>query len=1077
MTIKNSPSNDYTASTAHTSPTNSDHYSENQPYHHHHNTHLKSSSSSSSWNDDSHLKQQNELIFQLQLEIQTLKQSLSNSSTTSKTELLDLLSEKDTLLKVKSTQVHVLNDKFLKISRAVGQMETERNRLKEREDTLQEENKKIHRHLTIRDKEVKALATRCAAQEEKLAELKPIKALERQVAQLETVIAKKDEEIEELGGVREEVQLCKQEMNNVLAKTRDLTKEHKKEKMADLENARLMMKEIESLEGQLTKKEEEMERLVGVESEVRKCREEIETVVQRSKGLTEERKKAVLEFESSQKNWNQKTSAMQEEIQAALQSKEDLNQDLQELQEMYSQSSKDVEELRKETENLKFTHEEEIAKLQKEMERGRTSAQSNLLESVQDVIAEKDNEAAEMASEHAQEMSSLREEFEQERLDAEDLLFKSVERAKLDKTKVIDEIELQLREKDDEILNQREKINAKESKIQQLKKEIERITKDLSDFTCQKQKEGQSFEEEKNKLILDKGKLQDEISSLNLNIEELVEENTSNANDFCELSKKFAKLQEELSHMTNQEKDFIQSEKENVQAISALRHNLKDTNEKYQEKESKLLDEIATLEKRFKITKNELSTLSSDSAKMFNELKEQCATEKTRADTVEAELEELKITCKEQKEAADTERELLSSNLASVHEQDAERAKEIKKLNEILSNEGTSLANAKENIARLNEKIEETELNAALIVDDLNGKLETSSEQIKALESQYAEMVEVKQNLERKMSSQQSQISSLQDEVLGKNSKLKQQDHDINMMGKSKNDQDIKLTSLRNELELLIEAYDKAKYDYSNENERLQQNIDKIRKEARSESESFQVDYKNLQRMYAEAEEKLSEQSEALESAQSITNERSTLLNEMVDANKVLENELREARKIVSELQDESEKYLQDCEALKARIGTLKREFDCEREDHYDALQREVAESERIKEQLSVAKKELNLKREEVKETAELRATNFLLTDKIRRQTAFLERKIQKEKTMKERMIPTPNMKSPSRPPVRGRSLTRMAPISSSIPNRRGSSKGRSNSKSSRGPSIERGPSMERAPRNTDELDDILNEI
>lgn len=1086
--MKPSTSFDNTATTAHTSPSNSED-TENHKWmedhhvnHHanHHVNHHHSSTHTHPYNQPSASK--NELIFQLQMEIQTLKQSLSNTSTTSKSELLDLLSEKDSLLKVKTNQVNVLNDKFLKISRAVGQMETDRNRTKDRENTLQEENKKIHRHLQIRDKEVKALAVRCAAQEEKIADMKPIKALEREIHHLQhVVIREKDKEIDELKGVRDEVRLCKQEINTVLAKSRDLTKEHKKEKMADLENARLMMKEIETLGAQLKNKQEEMERLVGVESEVRKCREEIEMVVGRSKDLTDERKRAVLEFESSQKEWNQKALIMEKEIQATLESKEKMNQEMQELQDNYQQSSKDVKELCKETEDLKVKHEEEIAKLQKQMERGRVSAESNLLESIEEVIAEKDKEADEMASEHAHQMSSLREEMEEERRDAEDFLFKSVEDVKFEKAEAIADIQLQLSEKDDELMSLLDKAKAKESEIQQLKKDIAKITKDVSDVSSQKQKEGKSFEGEKNKLIADKQKLQEEISSLNLHIEELREENSSNASDMEKLSEKLAKLQDDLGHMTTQEKDFIQSEKENVQVISTLRDNLKETKEKYQEKESKLLDKIATLEEHFTSTKDELSALSSDSAATFKKMKDKYATEKNRSDALETELEQLKITCSEQKEAADSERQLFTSNLTSVQEQDAKRAEELMRLNEILSKKGTSLSDAEENLAKLEEKIEQTELDAAIIVDELNGKLGSSSEQFKALESKYAKLVKDKDNLEGLTSSQQSQISSLQDEMLGKNSRLKQQEHNLSMMEKSKKDQDVKLTSLRNELELLIEAYDKAKSDYSNEVERLQQNFDRVRKEVHSEAVSFQEDYKKLQRMYAEAEEKLSDQSEELESAQKATFERSSLLNEMVDSNKAMERELGDARRLVSELQDESEKYLQDCEALKTRIGTLKREFDCEREDHYDALQREVTESERIKEQLSAAKKELQQKREEVKETAELRATNYLLSDKIRRQTAFLERKIQKDKTMKERMIPpTSNMKSPPRPSVRGRSLTRKAPTSSSIPSMRSTSKTRSHSLSSRGPSVERGlvkSRMERAPQHSDELDDILNEI
>ena len=64
-------------------------------------------------------------IFQLNLEIQSLKQRLNLASSASKNELLDLLSEKDTVIANKSKQINALNDKFNKITKAVNGMERE----------------------------------------------------------------------------------------------------------------------------------------------------------------------------------------------------------------------------------------------------------------------------------------------------------------------------------------------------------------------------------------------------------------------------------------------------------------------------------------------------------------------------------------------------------------------------------------------------------------------------------------------------------------------------------------------------------------------------------------------------------------------------------------------------------------------------------------------------------------------------------------------------------------------------------------------------------------------------------------
>ncbi len=120
-------------------------------------------------------------IFQLSLEIQSLKQRLSLTSSTSKNELLDLLSEKDSVIANKSKQISALNDKFTKITKAVNSMEREMSTLRKKKKDAEDECKKANRYLGIREKEVNVLVTRCAAQEEKLNEQKGSRVLEREL--------------------------------------------------------------------------------------------------------------------------------------------------------------------------------------------------------------------------------------------------------------------------------------------------------------------------------------------------------------------------------------------------------------------------------------------------------------------------------------------------------------------------------------------------------------------------------------------------------------------------------------------------------------------------------------------------------------------------------------------------------------------------------------------------------------------------------------------------------------------------------------------------------------------------------
>ena len=120
-------------------------------------------------------------IFQLNLEIQSLKQRLSLTSSTSKNELLDLLSEKDTVIANKSKQINALNDKFTKITKAVNGMEREMNTLRKSKKESDDDLKKVNRYLGIREKEVNVLVGRCASQEEKLNDMKGARLLEKEL--------------------------------------------------------------------------------------------------------------------------------------------------------------------------------------------------------------------------------------------------------------------------------------------------------------------------------------------------------------------------------------------------------------------------------------------------------------------------------------------------------------------------------------------------------------------------------------------------------------------------------------------------------------------------------------------------------------------------------------------------------------------------------------------------------------------------------------------------------------------------------------------------------------------------------
>jgi chromosome segregation ATPase len=272
-----------------------------QNYNNLHQQQLSSSSQSSTRYKDQ--------IFQLNLEIQSLKQRLSLTSSTSKNELLDLLSEKDAVIGNKSRQISALNDKFNKITKAVNGMEREMKTLRKAKKDADDECKKINRYLGIREKEVNVLVSRCAAQEEKLNEMKSSRMLEKELSALRKMKDKQmDDHGKEIKGLMGDLQqlgnekqalkneiLSLEEKNIVVQEELDATKaevQQKCDKISSLydelkglheskekesTDCIAMRKNLQDVKHELFERESELDELETVhKNEINRLRREIE---------------------------------------------------------------------------------------------------------------------------------------------------------------------------------------------------------------------------------------------------------------------------------------------------------------------------------------------------------------------------------------------------------------------------------------------------------------------------------------------------------------------------------------------------------------------------------------------------------------------------------------------------------------------------------------------------------------------------------------------------------------------------------------------------------------------------------
>lgn len=239
------------------------------------NTNITSPPTYQSTSTTNNIERYKDQIFQLNLEIQGLKQRLKVTSSASKNELLDLLAEKDVVIENKGKQINALNDKFNKITKAVNGMEREMNALKKAKKESDDEVKKANRHLGVREKEVNVLVTRCAQQEAKLNEMKGVRVLEKELSALKKMRDKeKETQDKEVQGLMGDLQTLGNE---------------KKSLIDDILSLKTLNKNLE-------------DELSESKSEVQQKRDKISTLYDELKDLHESKEKESTECIAMRKN-------------------------------------------------------------------------------------------------------------------------------------------------------------------------------------------------------------------------------------------------------------------------------------------------------------------------------------------------------------------------------------------------------------------------------------------------------------------------------------------------------------------------------------------------------------------------------------------------------------------------------------------------------------------------------------------------------------------------------------------------------------------------------------------------------
>jgi septal ring factor EnvC (AmiA/AmiB activator) len=451
----------------------------------------------------------------------------------------------------------------------------------------------------------------------------------------------------------------------------------------------------------------------------------------------------------------------------------------------------------------------------------------------------------------------------------------------------------------------------------------------------------------------------------------------------------------------------------------------------------------------------------------LSEINHELSMERTKAENHWADLEQARSKSSKQEELRKVEMKLLEESVKAAKAQTRSKEDEFRKMR------NGEMKLAKEKARKLEEKVaemekvcEETEMDAAMIVDDMNKKMVKAAEKHAKLEEEKCAIMNESRKaieaLEGKIANFENDFSSLKKELAVRSEKLAERDARIEGMMKAKKAQDEDVESWRNDLDTLINAYEKCKIDHTATVQRIQGDYDDFKTKAQSDIAVFQKDYETLQALAAETEEKYEQQSTELSETKTALDDRTRVLGEMIECQKALEEELKEARNMIAELQDVSDSFNKQNEDYRNRYLSLQLQMEKDLNHHLDEVERKNNLTVELERKIKKVDKELVEVRAELKATEELRAENYLLKDKVDRQENFLKRKLEKEK--KQRLVPRSIGSPPRTNPPRSRSVTRRP---SDIPQK--SSQSKPKKSRSRSHSTNR-----RSSSSGDELEELL---
>jgi chromosome segregation ATPase len=284
----------------------------------------------------------------------------------------------------------------------------------------------------------------------------------------------------------------------------------------------------------------------------------------------------------------------------------------------------------------------------------------------------------------------------------------------------------------------------------------------------------------------------------------------------------------------------------------------------------------------------------------------------------------------------------------------------------------------KQNLERSDER---EKLNAK--IQSLNQELQSASSEVKKLKASKEKLEKQQKDLESAVSVQARTINSLKETL----SAVEQREMEI-----------------RDERNLLISVEEEAQEEVENMKREMELAITR-------EQEMADIKIRNKESMHREEMDEvlstLQSTMEKLKESESLLKERSSLLGEMVDQNKELELKIEKEQTDLRSMEGKFAQSRVDFEQTKKDLKESQNELRRKEAVLLSKLKEERESKEFAEESLRKLKIKYNEAIKTQKCVTDLERQNSELRDKIRRQEAYLQRKLDKEKMERARLTPT----------------------------------------------------------------------